>query len=153
MSINDFKAAAADLDDAVVAKPQNLQAWTSRGMAYERLGDTEKAAGSYAKAININKDPEPAEAGFARLGGQAGRGIRRSEPAGMPDTGGWRRLSAPPAFVPCQDVNAAFACARAIPHPQLRFQWPADLLMSWAFEMETLILGWYVLVETGSVLF
>src|SRR5688572_5654691 len=33
-----------------------------------------------------------------------------------------------------------------------RFQWPADLTTSWAFEMETLILGWYVLVETGSVL-
>ncbi|MDP7545735.1 MAG: MFS transporter [Alphaproteobacteria bacterium] len=33
-----------------------------------------------------------------------------------------------------------------------RFQWPADLLTSWAFEMETLILGWYVLVETDSVL-
>jgi MFS family permease len=33
-----------------------------------------------------------------------------------------------------------------------RFQWPADLLASWAFEMEALILGWYVLVETGSVL-
>jgi MFS family permease len=33
-----------------------------------------------------------------------------------------------------------------------RFQWPADLLTSSAFEMETIILGWYVLVETGSVL-
>jgi MFS family permease len=33
-----------------------------------------------------------------------------------------------------------------------RFQWPADLATSWAFEMETLILGWYVLVETESVL-
>lgn len=33
-----------------------------------------------------------------------------------------------------------------------RFQWPADLVTSWAFEMETLILGWYVLVETRSVL-
>jgi predicted MFS family arabinose efflux permease len=33
-----------------------------------------------------------------------------------------------------------------------RFLWPADLLTSWAFEMEALILGWYVLVETGSVL-
>lgn len=32
-----------------------------------------------------------------------------------------------------------------------RFQWPADLATSWAFEMEALILGWYVLVETGSV--
>jgi MFS family permease len=33
-----------------------------------------------------------------------------------------------------------------------RFQWPADLLTSCAFEMETLILGWYVMVSTGSVL-
>jgi predicted MFS family arabinose efflux permease len=33
-----------------------------------------------------------------------------------------------------------------------RFQWPADLLTSCAFEMEALILGWYMLVETGSVL-
>ncbi|MDA0703292.1 MAG: MFS transporter [Proteobacteria bacterium] len=33
-----------------------------------------------------------------------------------------------------------------------RFQWPADMLTSWAFEMETLILGWYVLVATESVL-
>jgi MFS family permease len=32
-----------------------------------------------------------------------------------------------------------------------RYQWPADLLTSWAFEMETLILGWYMLVETNSV--
>ncbi len=33
-----------------------------------------------------------------------------------------------------------------------RFQWPADLLTQCAFEMETLILGWFVMVNTGSVL-
>ena len=33
-----------------------------------------------------------------------------------------------------------------------RFQWPADLFTSWALEMETIILGWWVLVETESVL-
>jgi predicted MFS family arabinose efflux permease len=32
-----------------------------------------------------------------------------------------------------------------------RFQWPADLATSLAFEMEALILGWYVLTATGSV--
>src|SRR5688572_29181018 len=32
-----------------------------------------------------------------------------------------------------------------------RFQWPADLFTSWAFEMESLILGWYILATTGSV--
>ncbi|MFC7555301.1 MFS transporter [Pseudoroseomonas wenyumeiae] len=33
-----------------------------------------------------------------------------------------------------------------------RFQWSADLMTSWAFEMETLILGWYIVVQTNSVL-
>ncbi|WP_128926833.1 MFS transporter [Bradyrhizobium guangxiense] len=33
-----------------------------------------------------------------------------------------------------------------------RFQWPSDLLTSWAFEVETLVLGWDIMVETGSVL-
>ena len=32
-----------------------------------------------------------------------------------------------------------------------RFQWPADLATSWAQEMEGVILGWYILVDTGSV--
>ncbi|MEK9903945.1 MAG: MFS transporter [Rhodospirillales bacterium] len=32
-----------------------------------------------------------------------------------------------------------------------RFQWPADLLSSFALEMEVLILNWFVLVETKSV--
>ena len=33
-----------------------------------------------------------------------------------------------------------------------RFQFPADLATSWGVEMENLVLGWYILVETGSVL-
>jgi MFS family permease len=33
-----------------------------------------------------------------------------------------------------------------------RFQFPADLLTSWGGEMEVLILGWYILTATGSVL-
>jgi MFS family permease len=36
--------------------------------------------------------------------------------------------------------------------PSFRFQWPADLATSFAVEMENLILGWYVLVETRSVM-
>jgi predicted MFS family arabinose efflux permease len=34
-----------------------------------------------------------------------------------------------------------------------RFQWAADLLTSWAFEMETVVLGWYIVTHTGSVVF
>ncbi len=33
-----------------------------------------------------------------------------------------------------------------------RFQFAADMLTSWGIEMEVLILGWYILTETGSVL-
>ena len=46
--------AVLKLDDAVSAEPQNLQAWTTRAYAYEKLGDKERAAGSYARALNIN---------------------------------------------------------------------------------------------------
>ena len=56
---------------------------------------------------------------------------------------------------PRQRVLSRIARASALAPFRIRnyrFQWPADLLTSWAFEMETLILGWYVLVETGSVL-
>ena len=38
-----------------------------------KLGDKEKAAGSYARALNINKDHEPAKQGFARVGGKLGQ--------------------------------------------------------------------------------
>jgi len=31
-----------------------------------------------------------------------------------------------------------------------RYQWAADTFGTWASEMETLLLGWYVLVDTGS---
>ncbi len=48
-----------------------------------------------------------------------------------------------------QDKATALAPFRV---RSFRFQWPADLLTSWAFEMETLVLGWYILVETESVL-
>ena len=56
---------------------------------------------------------------------------------------------APPTSVSVLSRSPALAPFRV---RSFRFQWPADLLTSWAFEMETLILGWYVLVETGSVL-
>jgi predicted MFS family arabinose efflux permease len=32
-----------------------------------------------------------------------------------------------------------------------RFQWSADMLTSWALEMENILLAWYILVETKSV--
>ena len=55
----------------------------------------------------------------------------------------------------CAGVNGDVARAlilAAFRVRSFRFQWPADLFTSWAFEMETLILGWYVMVNTGSVL-
>lgn len=52
--------------------------------------------------------------------------------------------------------HAQHTAAEPAPSPfanrSFRFQWPADLCASWAFEMETLILGWYVLVTTQSLL-
>ncbi len=44
--------------------------------------------------------------------------------------------------------RAPFLSAFAI--PSFRYQWPADLLSSWALEMEVLILNWYVALEFRS---
>ena len=68
----------------------------------------------------------------------------------------------PPQLNPPSVPEPASAAVAASPPPRsaalapfgvrsFRFQWPADLLTSWAFEMEALILGWFVLVTTGSV--
>ena len=67
-----YLEARADLDEAVQADPNNAQIWITRGLAYERLGDKTKAAGSYGRAINIRPKDEAARSGFARVGGKAG---------------------------------------------------------------------------------
>jgi Tfp pilus assembly protein PilF len=72
LALDKVKEAAADLDEAVEADPQNAQIWTTRGLAYERLGDRAKAAGSYARAINLRPKDQAARSGFARVGGKAG---------------------------------------------------------------------------------
>ncbi len=76
MAVKNYKSAASDLDNAVAIEPQNVQAWTSRGLAYERMGDKddkERAAGSYARALNIDNNYQPARDGFRRVGGQYGQ--------------------------------------------------------------------------------
>lgn len=51
-----------------------------------------------------------------------------------------------------QDPPARWPALAPFRTRAFRTQWPADLCTAWALEMETLILGWYVLVESGSVL-
>jgi MFS family permease len=50
------------------------------------------------------------------------------------------------------DVGSMISALAPFKSRSFRFQWPADLCTAWALEMETLVLGWYVLVETESVL-
>ena len=47
---------------------------------------------------------------------------------------------------------SSFAMLAPFQVRSFRFQFPADLATSWGIEMENLVLGWYILVETGSVL-
>jgi Tfp pilus assembly protein PilF len=69
LALDKVKEAAADLDEAVQADPHNAQAWTTRGLAYERLGDKAKASASYARAIAIRPRDDAARSGLARVGG------------------------------------------------------------------------------------
>jgi tetratricopeptide (TPR) repeat protein len=63
------KEAAGDLDEAVQSEPNNAQAWSTRGQAYERLGDKARASASYSRAIAIQPRDNAARAGLARVGG------------------------------------------------------------------------------------
>jgi Tfp pilus assembly protein PilF len=72
LAIDKVREAAADLDEAAQADPQNAQVWTTRGLAYERLGDKPKAADCYSRAINIRPKDDAARSGLARVGGRAG---------------------------------------------------------------------------------
>jgi MFS transporter len=49
-------------------------------------------------------------------------------------------------------LMSSFAMLAPFQVRSFRFQFPADLATSWAIEMENLVLGWFILVETGSVL-
>ncbi len=48
--------------------------------------------------------------------------------------------------------SAGWRVVEAFSIRSFRFQWTADAFSTWAAEMETLILGWYLLVETNSPL-
>lgn len=48
--------------------------------------------------------------------------------------------------------NASAARPLPFAHRDFRLQWSGDLATALAFEMETLILAWFVLTETASVL-
>ena len=54
--------------------------------------------------------------------------------------------------LPRMAVITRFAMLAPFRVRSFRFQFPADLATSWGIEMENLVLGWYILVETGSVL-
>ncbi|MGT2502242.1 tetratricopeptide repeat protein [Bradyrhizobium guangxiense] len=69
LALGKAKEAAADLDEASEADPQNAQVWTIRGQAYERLGDKAKAAASYTKAVALRPRDDAARSGLARVGG------------------------------------------------------------------------------------
>ncbi|MGI9569283.1 MAG: MFS transporter, partial [Desulfobulbia bacterium] len=49
-------------------------------------------------------------------------------------------------------IKSSFAPLTPFRNLNYRRLWPGDLLTSWAFEMENLILGWFILAESGSVL-
>jgi Tfp pilus assembly protein PilF len=73
IALKDFRSAVSDFDDAVEIDGRSLEAWTSRGLAFERMGNKEQAAASYQRAMSINEQYAPAREGFRRVGGRVGQ--------------------------------------------------------------------------------
>lgn len=68
-ALDKAKEAMADLDEAVQADPNSALAWSSRGAAYERIGDKANASASYSRALALRPKDEAARSGLARTGG------------------------------------------------------------------------------------
>ena len=74
LAVDDNKSATDDLDQRGAAqsdRPAGLDQPRPRLRADSAQKD--KAAGSYAKALNINSKYQPAQTGFARVGGKVGQ--------------------------------------------------------------------------------
>ena len=78
LALDKIKEAVADLDEAALAvgregrypaDPQNAQAWSTRGLAYERLGDKTTSVTSYARARALRPGNDPARSGWDQSGG------------------------------------------------------------------------------------
>ena len=69
LALDRLTEAASDLDEGVQSAPTSGQAWSMRGLAYERLGDKKQAAACYNRAIAIRPRDEAARSGLARVGG------------------------------------------------------------------------------------
>jgi Tfp pilus assembly protein PilF len=69
LALDKPREAASDLDEAVQADPGSAQAWTARGVTYERLGDKAKASASYGRALALRPKDEAVRSGLARTGG------------------------------------------------------------------------------------
>jgi tetratricopeptide (TPR) repeat protein len=54
MNLGEYDKAVADFNDAIRLEPANAEHYFKRGVAYERLNDHEKAAASFASAIEFN---------------------------------------------------------------------------------------------------
>src|SRR5437867_4939219 len=94
----------------------------------------------------IRADDFRAGPACGRVAAARSRAVRSRRGASPDLRRGRRRVPARNAGERLRVIFAAFRVK------SFRFQWPADLLTSWAFEMETLTLGWYVMTQTGSVL-
>ena len=56
LAVDKAKEAASDLDEAVQTDPNSAQAWSARGVTYERLGDKAKAFASYGRALALRPE-------------------------------------------------------------------------------------------------
>jgi Tfp pilus assembly protein PilF len=59
MALGENEKAVKDFDDAIRLEPANSDYYFKRGVAYERMGNNEKAALSFASALEFNEKHEP----------------------------------------------------------------------------------------------
>lgn len=72
LALDKLQEATRDLDEASQVAPGNAQVWMARGAAYEKLGDRDKAADSFSRAVLLRPKDDAARSGLERNGGRSG---------------------------------------------------------------------------------
>ena len=66
LATGDYKAALDDFNEALKRNRDSYIAWANQGLAFEKLGDRDRAFAAFAKAANMNPNYAPAKEGMRR---------------------------------------------------------------------------------------
>jgi TonB family protein len=110
-----YDLALGDLNKAIEIDPKRVETWLNRGTAHEKLGNTQKAAEDYSKALDLDAANEPAKTALQRLQAQAKTELPKPAPTiaepktALPQPGPATTAATTPEFLNIGPISSSSA--------------------------------------------